>query len=115
MGRAGKQPIDQAAALHARALKDAYLVELLRGIHSRLRLWRLCANRGCHRARDCRGDALACGARRWPVGRSCLRRILKARGSWRAKARLADRHVKQWREENGVLTETQTIYFTWRR
>jgi hypothetical protein len=112
MGRAGKQPIDRAAALHARAPKDAYLAELLRGIHSQLRLWRLCANRGCHRARDCRGDALACGARRWPVGRSCLRQVLAARGSRRAMARLADQHVTDWSEKNGVLTET--VYFTWR-
>jgi hypothetical protein len=113
MGRASKQPIDQAAALQARALKDAFLAELLRGFHAKFRLWRLCPNRGCHRACDCRGDALACGARRWPVGRSCLRQLLTARGTPRAKAQLADQHVTEWSEKDGVLTETQRITITW--
>jgi hypothetical protein len=49
----------------------------------------------------------------YDLGRSCLRQLLTARGTRRAKARLADQHVTEWSEKDGVLTETQRIAITW--
>src|SRR6266403_2032885 len=42
MGKARKQPIDPADALHARAAQDPALAATLDALVGRLRLWRLC-------------------------------------------------------------------------
>jgi hypothetical protein len=122
MGRANKPAIDRTAELQARAAqelrgraaKDPVLSGLLTGLHRRFRLWRLCAEQGCRRAHDCRGDALACGARRWPVARSLLRQIVKARRRGPAVERIAGRNLRHWSEEGGVLGQTQTVFISWR-
>jgi hypothetical protein len=79
MGRARKRAIDPVAALYARATDDPALATILDALVDRLQLWRLCGGSACGRARGCRGDAVACGARRWPRVRALLRQGMKAR------------------------------------
>jgi hypothetical protein len=62
MGKARRQPIDPADALHARAAEDPALATILNALVGRLGLWRLCKRNDCIRARACRGDADACRA-----------------------------------------------------
>jgi hypothetical protein len=78
MGRARKRAIDPVAALYARATDDPMLAAILDALVDRLQLWQLCAGNACLRARGCRGDAVACGARRWPHARAFLRQGMKA-------------------------------------
>ena len=96
----------------ARAAADPVIVDMLTVAHRRFRLWRLCADRCCRRARACRGDALACGARRWPAVRAWLEEMMQARRRGPAVRRLT--HLREWSEEDGVLVQSRKVYFGWR-
>jgi len=121
MGRASRPTIDRTAELQARAAqelrgraaKDPVVAGLLTGLHRRFRLWRLCAEQGCRRARNCRGDALACSARRWPAVRSFLQLVVKARRRGPAAGRIAGRNLRQWSQEGGVLAQTRKVFISW--
>ncbi len=90
MGKARKQAIDPADALHARAADDPALAAILDALAGRLRLWRLCPRIGCKRAHACRGDAAACDA-------------------WRAH-----RPVSQRPDARGDHADTRKVIFEWR-
>ena len=104
--------------LHAGAKKRASLAGLLRALHSQLRLWRLCTNEGCQRARECRGDELRCGSRRAPVILSCLQKAADtgaSGGGAAARRTAADQHVKDWIDEDGVQFRAQKFIISWVR
>jgi hypothetical protein len=116
VGKTKKPGIDDVPALMARAAADPEVAALLRYSHEVLRLWRLCARNDCQRARGCRGDEVACGAKRWRAARSCFERIRDAGKTGLAAARVVNRHLRScWSEKNGVLIERREIMFTWRR
>ena len=108
---------DWAERLYAGAKKRAAVAGLLRALHSQLRLWRLCANEGCRRARACRGDQLRCGARRALVILSCLQKAADtgaSGGGAAARRAVADQHVKDWIDEDGVpVRAAQKIIICW--
>jgi hypothetical protein len=110
---------EAAAALAARAGKDPFLRDVLGAMHEALRLWRLCRKQSCRRARGCCGDALVCGARRWPAASETLRLMLEAGAKERRKRRGAprfiDRHLARWTEKGGVLSPPpREIRVTWK-
>ena len=64
--------------------------------HDTAGLWRKCADKACRRTRACRGDADACGARRFPEGCTWVQGMLRAMRDGarpRAAMRGADRQV----------------------
>jgi len=107
---------DHAEQLHAVAKKDGYVGALLRALHSYLRLWRLCTNQRCQRARACRGDELRCAALRAQVALSALREASgtgAAGGEGPGRRAAADQHVADWVEEDGVPVIVQQVIFRW--
>jgi hypothetical protein len=102
-----------ADELRARAATDTAIADILTLTHRRFELWRRCADRQCRRARGCRGDALACGARYWPVVCSSLEEIGRTGRHGRSAERLARQHLKLWREEDGVLTQLRPVVVGW--
>ena len=90
MGKARKQPIDPADALHARAAQDPALAATLDALVGRLQLWRRCPRIDCERARKCRGGPVACHA-------------------WRAH-----RPVSQRPDDQDAPAGTRKIVFEWR-
>src|SRR5262245_181644 len=94
-----------ADELKERAKREPVIAEVLTTAHHRLGLWRLCGNGRCWRSYHCRGDALDCAARRWPVACSCLERIAaSSHGSGKPPAQVATDHLKGWLDDNGLLT-----------
>jgi len=90
-----KTAAERAAELLKRAEKDPSLACLLRVLHERFALWRLCRNKACKRARCCRGDEVACGARRWPSAKSMLGAIRRARLRQLRCGTAASRHFQR--------------------
>jgi hypothetical protein len=106
-----------AEKLYVGAKKRAGVAELLRALHSRLRLWRMCTNEGCRRARACRGDQLRCATQRSRVMLSCLQEAAETRasgGGVAAGRAAADQHAMDcWTEEDGVPIRVQRVIFSW--
>jgi hypothetical protein len=113
MARARKRAIDPAAALYARAADDPALAAILDALVDRMRLWRPCTGQGCQRARICRGDAVACGARRWPRAKSLLLQGVRARRVAPA-APPAARPLPQRPAARGTKAAARKITIDWR-
>jgi hypothetical protein len=96
----------------ARAAMDPVTACILIDAHLSLGLWRLCKERHCRRARNCRGDMLACGARRWPAVRWHLDRMVKVGPPPPAQQRF-EHDLRGWCEEDGVLVQIEQIHVTW--
>ncbi len=109
--------VEAAQERQQRARKDVELAELLRAAHRRLRLWRLCRRGRCKRARCCRGDLLACGARRWPVARAFFQQMIDTRGIGLTKAarrRAARQRLREWSDDGtAVRRPPQVVTFRW--
>ncbi|HEY1363765.1 MAG TPA: hypothetical protein VGF60_16100 [Xanthobacteraceae bacterium] len=99
--------------LRRRAAESPVIAEVITAAHARLGLWRLCAERVCRRGRGCRGDALACAARHWPVACSCIEEIAEARRLGEPGT-AAGRHLADWSEKDGVLTLRRITLVAWR-
>ena len=118
MARAKQMTAAEAAReRQQRARKDVGLAELLRALHRRLRLWRLCRRDRCKRARGCRGDLLACGARRWPVARAFFQQMIDTRGkglSKRVRRRAARQRMREWTDDGtAVRMPPEVVTFRW--
>ena len=113
MARARKRAIDPAAALYARAADDPALAAILDALVDRMRLWRPCTGEGCQRARACRGDAVACGARTWPRVKAALRLRMSARRAAPA-APPAARPLPQRPAARGTKAAARKITIDWR-
>jgi hypothetical protein len=105
MVKARKRAIDPAAALYACAADDPALAAILDALVHRMRLWRPCMGQNCRRARACRGDAVACGARTWPRVKAALRQGTKAPPALPA-ASPASRPLSQRRTKAGARKVT---------
>jgi hypothetical protein len=112
MVKARKRAIDPGAALQARATDDAALAAILDALVDRLRLWRLCAGKGCGRARACRGDTVACGARRWPRAKALLLQGVRARRA--APAAPPTRPPPRRPAARGTKARARKITIDWR-
>jgi hypothetical protein len=109
--RTKKPATDSSEAVRARIEKNPMAGPMVLAFHRKWQLWRLCDKKACQRARACRGDELACGARRWKVTQSILAK-LKARGvDGLAAERLVWRSRALWSEVNGVLCEHKELLF----
>lgn len=98
-----------SAELAELAAGDAAIAELLVALHGGLRLWRLCADRRCRRARGCRGEVIACAAGHWPAFSAVLETIMQGSRLGRAVRRLVAQRLLRWESEGGVLAEPQKV------
>ncbi len=112
-----KQTGEDRAALAAKvsaelaelAAGDAVTAEMLVALHRGLRLWRLCADRRCGRARGCRGEVIACAAGNWPAFSAVLEAIMQDSRRGRATGRLVAQRLLRWKSEGGVLAEPRGV------
>jgi len=108
MVRAGKQTRagkDRAPG----AADEREAADVLRGVHERLGLWRLCRKKACRRRRRCGGDVDECGARCFSEAWAWVHQVAKAMRegrSPRAAARAADRDL--------LPKPRPRIFFGWR-
>jgi hypothetical protein len=59
-----------------RGKKDRTAERILRKVHARLGLWRVCDNNECRRSKNCGSDVDQCGARAAPQGWTWLHHLL---------------------------------------
>jgi hypothetical protein len=112
-----KETAEDRAALAAKvsaelaelAAGDPATAELLVALQGGLRLWRLCADRRCARARGCRGEVIACAAGNWPVFAAVLASIMQDSGRGRAVGRLVAQRLLRWKSEGGVQAEPRGV------
>jgi hypothetical protein len=98
-----------SAELAELAAGDAVTAELLVALHHGLRLWRLCADRRCGRARGCRGEVIACAAKSWPAFSAVLESIMQNSCRGRAAGRLVAQRLLRWKSEGGVQAEPRGV------
>ena len=98
--RQGTKPANDPAEHHNR------LTEVRRHMASHFKIWQVCSNNACRRARRCSGDADACWRRWWQNAPEETRIILRegiraqAEGATRIESiRIARQKLAEWREQ----------------
>ena len=97
------------------AAGDAAIAEILAGLHGRLRLWRLCTDRRCRRARGCRSEVIACAAGNWPAFSAVLEAMVQSSRRGRAAKRVIATRLLRWESEGGVLAEPPSVLVKYRQ